>query len=248
MTAMSGLPNSGKLTYDGAVRGSAARRELAMSDLVPVRHEYEHESPFLPLTVNAEPPSMLLREALAKGTVAAPIENVAFPTDDELDHRRADDRAIKVAIGALRDGRKLIDLDKVAESMDSLMWRFAVAPAHRNGKHLERELDRRTGDVTFSCGRWRLTFSGLSRPEHYDTFERYMTRRTIVPYVPPAVREQFAPLKGKLIVWEARWPKDEGRRIRMHIDPALIEPISGSLYSVVAVWDLTPLERAALGG
>lgn len=67
--------------------------------------------------------------------------------------------------------------------------------------------------------------------------------RAIVPTIPPALRPPLK-LSGYHILWEAEWTQHEvpvppG-------DPALLRHLGGDLYAVLAVWDLTELERAVL--
>lgn len=68
--------------------------------------------------------------------------------------------------------------------------------------------------------------------------------RAMVPIIPPGLRPVHA-LSGYHIIWEVdRWaqaPAPPG-------DPALLKRLGGDLYAVVAVWDLTDLERAVLAG
>ncbi len=63
-----------------------------------------------------------------------------------------------------------------------------------------------------------------------------------VPHVPPPLRPH-ASLAGYQILWEAEWHQHRPPAPR---DPALLKHIGGDLYAVVAVWDLTDLERAVL--
>jgi hypothetical protein len=65
-----------------------------------------------------------------------------------------------------------------------------------------------------------------------------------VPHVPPSLRPERG-LAGYHILWEATWHQLHPRPAR---DPALLKHIGGDLYAVVAIWDLTDLERAVLAG
>jgi hypothetical protein len=63
--------------------------------------------------------------------------------------------------------------------------------------------------------------------------------RAIVPVTPPRFRPAHA-LKNYHVLFEAEWEAVAPR------DPALLKHIGGDLYAVLAVWDLTELERAVL--
>lgn len=65
--------------------------------------------------------------------------------------------------------------------------------------------------------------------------------RTIVPSIPPRHRPNRRRLHGFHILWEV----DEWTPVPP-VDPALLRHIRGDLWTVVATWDLTPLERAVL--
>lgn len=65
--------------------------------------------------------------------------------------------------------------------------------------------------------------------------------QTMVPSIPPEFRPPYD-LKNYHILWEVdTWT------IAPPVDPALLKHIGGDLYAVLAVWDLTDLERAVLG-
>jgi len=68
--------------------------------------------------------------------------------------------------------------------------------------------------------------------------------RSQVPIVPPKHRPARFNATNFAILWEVEeWavaPRPPG-------DPALLRHVTGDLYSVEAIWDLTPLERAVLG-
>jgi hypothetical protein len=64
---------------------------------------------------------------------------------------------------------------------------------------------------------------------------------TLVPLIPPAHRPRKNRLRRRHILWEVEeWTWTPPR------DPALLQHIRGDLWSVLAVWDLTDLERYVL--
>jgi hypothetical protein len=67
-----------------------------------------------------------------------------------------------------------------------------------------------------------------------------ISSESIVPTIPPELRPN-ADLKRYWILFEAEWRSVAPK------DPALLRPLGGGLYAVVATWDLTDLERAVLG-
>lgn len=67
------------------------------------------------------------------------------------------------------------------------------------------------------------------------------TSRATVPVIPPHLRPS-AGLHNYTILWEAEWSLTAPK------DPALLKHVGGDLYAVLAVWDLTEIERAVLAG
>lgn len=65
--------------------------------------------------------------------------------------------------------------------------------------------------------------------------------RALVPYIPPQYRPR-AKLSNYHIMWEAEWLPVPPT------DPFLLKHLGGTLYVVLAQWDLTPLEKAVLAG
>ena len=59
------------------------------------------------------------------------------------------------------------------------------------------------------------------------------------PMIPPRLRPA-GNLKRYHILWEANW-------VAAPTDPYLLRHLDGFLYVVLAAWNLTPLERAAMG-
>ena len=66
--------------------------------------------------------------------------------------------------------------------------------------------------------------------------------RAMVPIIPAGLRPKHK-LSGYHLLWEAEWeiaPRPPG-------DPALLKQLGGELYIVLAIWDLTEIERMILG-
>lgn len=88
----------------------------------------------------------------------------------------------------------------------------------------------------FPDARWPAE---VNRP--YGHIEAY----TIVPNIPAPLRPAFG-LDGYHILFEAEgWHEYKPPAPR---DPALLKHVGGDLYAVLAVWDLTELERAVISG
>jgi hypothetical protein len=69
-----------------------------------------------------------------------------------------------------------------------------------------------------------------------------------VPPIPPALRPA-GHLRNYHILFEATWRPVRQTRTRLRSsDPALLKWMGGELYAVLAVWDVSPVEAAALEG
>jgi hypothetical protein len=97
--------------------------------------------------------------------------------------------------------------------------------------------------------RWdaRLTRTRLRVPGAFEPGSRSVAAhrqfRAMVPSVPAGLRPRGA-LSRYFTLWEADWRLAAPPAPR---DPALLRPLGHGLYAVVAIWDLSPLERAVLG-
>ena len=77
--------------------------------------------------------------------------------------------------------------------------------------------------------------------EGHEYSHRSVMRQAIVPNIPPHLRPPFD-LKNYHLLWEPKWlivPRPPG-------DPLLLKHLGGSLYAVLAMWDLTAVEQAVL--
>ena len=162
----------------------------------------------------------------------------------------AEDEVIIKAYRALARGRPVIDLRDAIRAggvHEDGLPKFAVCRADARECHVRVEND---GSVCFASTLAhatpyvRATF--LNRPLFpTDTLPRptktWPRGHTLVPLVPAPLRPPNA-LRGYLTLWEVeRWlPMPPG-------DPFLLKWLgSGFLCAIVAVWNLTPLERAVM--
>ena len=69
----------------------------------------------------------------------------------------------------------------------------------------------------------------------------FQAGETVVPTIPPRHRPKGKRIGMFHILWEVeKWDPTPP------VDPALVRHIRGDLWAVIAMWDLTPLERAVL--
>ena len=101
--------------------------------------------------------------------------------------------------------------------------------------------------LEFSGDRWcnpgRLLCTHVVLPHWPDIRNKprhVWTGKAVIPIVPPEFKHliRYSP-QNYHILWEADWED-------VPIDPALLKHCGGNLYEVLATWDLTAVERAAL--
>lgn len=173
-----------------------------------------------------------------------------------LDYRRAlqqrhndEDEAIMRGYRAMAAGHQLLNLREAitAGGQDELGCpRLAVMRADLQWCYLGRGAN---GDVTFQPQRYIdgrrsrgvYRFPAATLPPR-EWREIHNDRRAIVPTIPPQFRPTHSLVNYELL-WEATWEKVP----RPPGDPALLKRITGDLFAVLAIWDLTRLEQAVLG-
>lgn len=170
------------------------------------------------------------------------------------EERTAEDDAIRAGYRAAARGLPVIQLPRVIATggwFTNGLPRLAVVRANAtecfvrvrrrqdsqvNVVFADRDDDRGRARV----GAYRVEVSvdaGSAAPRYWES------GRTVVPSIPPGVRPRRHRLRGFHILWEVeQWDPTPP------VDPALIRHIRGDLWSVVATWDLTELERAVLAG
>ncbi len=165
------------------------------------------------------------------------------------DHQRAEDRLLMRGYQQLALGRKIINVAEVISQagVDAAgLPHLALCRADARTCAVRCFPDGRVTYAMDDTGFW--TRAQMNRRRRFTTpilppFPGFAVRNgvAIVPTVPPWARPHQGGLHRYFTLWEATWrpvaPKD----------PALLRWLGGSLYVVLAIWELTPLEQAALG-
>lgn len=162
------------------------------------------------------------------------------------EQNREEDRDIMTGYKALSEGKKIIDVHQaIARGGCDELGRPKLAIIRADAQWCW--LDRHWGNS--------LRFSMEQNPRNNYT-TRFITLRgelfgpeiqklhgyhkALVPSIPPRFRPKGA-LENYHILFEAEWQAIPPK------DPMLLRHLTGSLYVVLACWDLTELERAVLG-
>jgi hypothetical protein len=165
--------------------------------------------------------------------------------------KSAEDKRVVAAYRALEEGRKMVSLSEAIARGDlgeKRMPKLAVARADFTTVRVSSFADgslRYFNKARRKKNTWRVEFPALmGRAADRETPPRVGTAN--LPYIPPTIRPQDP--ENYLCFWEAQWRVDDLPRPRptLVLDPALLEHVVGDLYVVVATWDLSPIEAAAL--
>lgn len=174
--------------------------------------------------------------------------------------RSAEDKALAQAYRAVRRGLTVIRLSEAIDAggyFDNGLPRIAVvrADATECWVRCESASWRSDGRVAYifaaeewAAGRNRAALVGrdtvravVPAPLIKEGLRRAYGGRTTVPLIPPRHRPRRPRLSSCHVLWEVEaWDPTPPR------DPALLRHLRGDLWAVLAVWDLTELERAVL--
>lgn len=171
--------------------------------------------------------------------------------------------AIAKGLRQIQRGRKLIDLvDVFGQCPVDEKGRPKLAICRADMNQVEVSAD----DVTWDSENRRLCrgvrFHALKKAGRFVRAARGQTvqlsfslggRRfaledgyALVPMVPIEHRPPRFDASKHFILWEVEQWADRVLGARADIDPYLLRHIGGTLYAVIAEWDLTPLERAVM--
>lgn len=177
-------------------------------------------------------------------TMSKEAAQVAYKQYVGLAKKTDEDHEIIRGLRQLAKGTPLINLQEaIAAGGFDEKGRPLLAVCRADFKICDME---RSGDsIRFSKGRdrgqWREIRSGITRIQLPSSEERHVrcSARAIVPIIPAHLRPTIK-LENYHILWEAEWTRIPPR------DPALLRHVTGDLYALLAVWDLTELEMAAI--
>jgi hypothetical protein len=170
----------------------------------------------------------------------------------------AEDEQIMRGYRELARGRMLISLSeaiRTAGADDRGRPKLAIVRAHSREVHVHVRSDGSEVTFTDDGDYWRARHrnrvtvrdAGIMPPicsracMGVGSDHRHpLVAAAITPIVPPPLRPA-AHLRNYHVLFEADWKAPP-------VDPALLRHIGGDLYAVLAVWDLTPVERLVLAG
>jgi hypothetical protein len=165
--------------------------------------------------------------------------------------RNAEDEAIAMGYRAAKRGLQVIRLTQAVATggyfEPSGLPRIAIARAdatecyvHWNGDALVYAEEQWSRDRGALVGKHTLRVP--MRDAALPVNRNWRVGHAPVPLIPPRHRPRRYRLARCHILWEVEaWNQVPAR------DPALLRHIRGDLWAVLAVWDLTELERAVLG-
>ena len=153
------------------------------------------------------------------------------------------DRLIARAYRAIKRGKRVLDLfDSMRIAGVDELGRPKLAIARLDWKSCELKYWPHDATVHFrEVPRWGGSKKAISLPASClpGLIAPKSSLQAVIPSVPPKYRPETPKLFH--ILWEADW-KD------VPVDPLLLKHVGGSLYIVLAAWDLTAVERAVLRG
>lgn len=162
---------------------------------------------------------------------------------------KKEDAALTQAYKAMSKGQRILDLHqsmKMAGLRDDGLPRLAIcrSDAPKCFLYSMSGGEFRMGSSEGAARNWRR-YNRLDYcrfPAGLLTMKPYNLVSTLVPMIPPDLRPKHH-LQNYCTLWEVEsWTPEPPK------DPILLKHLSGPLYAVLAVWDLTELERSVLRG
>lgn len=171
----------------------------------------------------------------------------------EISRMEKEDQELSKAYRAMSLGARIINVPSVLRSAglnEQKLPKLAICPANAEWCWLDREGQewrfcrteswRRKADdqVRVPLSTFSAELSDSAWRQRHNLVQ--LPVRAMVPSIP--VRLRPSSLDNYFILWDAVWEKAPP------VDPLLLRKVTDTLYSIVAQWDLTPIERAVLEG
>lgn len=179
--------------------------------------------------------------------------------DEELE-------SVRDALKALSEGTPVINIDDaILNGGFDVYGRPNLAIARADRKEVSCRWSRYPDTLTFDSRvnqqdwwRPRPYISPMNKadlvwlcqiPLHDALRNNLKTGYAMVPMVPAQVRnERPVDLSKVYILWEVEEWADRSNFIKPDLDPYLLQHLGGSLFAVLAAWDLTEVERLVMSG
>lgn len=185
---------------------------------------------------------------------AAKAKLKAFRANVHLQAEQEYEQAVK-GYAALAKGQALLDISKVFRECEFDVNgnpKLAICRADAKEVQLERPGASFMGtykvsdrELRPSRGRIAVSMDILVRFGHAG-IAHWSWRYAQVPMIPADIIPAKGERKDWHILWEVDHWADKPKRALASKDPMLLKHVSGSLYAVIAEWDLTPLEQAIM--
>lgn len=162
---------------------------------------------------------------------------------------------------ALAKGTKLIDIQDVFENCprgEDHRPKLAIIRADVKQVYFKWRNNSTVYEFSDADNRYRRSTStrivqskanqfievGTENWNRYKDIEGY----ALTPMIPLDVRPVRLDLKNHFILWEVEKWADVQIKAKPDVDPYLLKHLAGTLYAVIAEWELTELERSILKG
>lgn len=174
-----------------------------------------------------------------------------------------EDEILLASYRALARGKRLIDLRSALEgaglqpdtglpalAVASPLWKVVRLHISSGRVAFHEETGNRWLHFSSAQGRFNVksyhfplsTFPTALDNEAARKEKGWKLQLHLAAAVVPSIPARFRPsnLENYTILWDPIWTR------RAPIDPILLRHVAGSIYSIVAQWDLTPIERAVI--
>lgn len=156
-----------------------------------------------------------------------------------VNNQRRLDEGLRATYKALSEGETVINIQRAFHDIGcDRQSRPKIALARADWRSVSITRDR---DGSFSLADANRTFTYDFPANTLSHCRERFTASAIVPLIPALLRPDNLP--GFVIAFEAVWVGEMPPRV---VDPLLLRPLGGVLYSVIAEWDLSEIESLIL--